>query len=88
MGIALGLGIVGSAEMSAAGLLSVLGPCHYIAVDVLRLAGFQACVLVWLGYLFFPKREPRFAGKILQRSELVSWDLELQRLELRRIVQR
>ncbi len=80
VGIALGLGILGCAELAAAPLLAALGAHRYAVVDVLRLATFHACVLVWLGYLVFPRREARFVGEPLQRSELEFWDQELQRM--------
>lgn len=80
VGIAIGLGIVGCAELSASGLLSVLGARQYVAIDVLRMAAFHVCVLVWLGYLIFSERGPKFAGAPLQASDLESWDEELQRM--------
>ena len=80
VGIAVGLGIVGSVELSAAGLLSVFGPHRYALLDVVRLSGFHACVLVWLGYAVLPKREAKFSGALRQPSELELWDLELQRM--------
>ena len=80
VGIAVGLGIVGSVELSTAGLFSVFGPHRYALLDVARLSGFHACVLVWLGYAVFPKREAKFLGELRQPAELQSWDLELQRM--------
>jgi hypothetical protein len=80
VGIALGLGINGCVELSASGLISAFGPHRYPAIDVARLAAFHLCVLIWLGYLIFPEREPKFAGKPLRESELELWDQELQRM--------
>jgi hypothetical protein len=80
VGIAIGLGIVGCAELSASGLLSVLGARRYVAIDVLRMAAFHACVLVWLAYLVLPERRPKFAGKPLKTAELDSWDQELRKM--------
>jgi hypothetical protein len=80
VGIAVGLGIAGSVELSAAGLLSVFGPHRYALLDVVRLSGFHACVLVWLGYACFPTREANFVGALRHPSELESWDLELKRM--------
>jgi hypothetical protein len=80
VGIALGFGILGCVELSAAALLSVFGTHGYAAIDAVRLAAFHVCVLVWLCYLVFPEREPKFAGKSLQKSELELWDQELQRM--------
>jgi hypothetical protein len=80
VGIAVGFGILGCIELAAAALLSVLGDRGYIAIDVLRLAAFQVSVLIWLLYLIFPEREPKFTGKGFQKSELELWDQELQRM--------
>lgn len=79
VGIAVGLGIMGCVELSTASLLSVFTN-SYLVIDVVRMAGFHVCVLVWLGYIIFPGREPKFEGKALQESELGSWDQELQRM--------
>ena len=80
VGIAVGFGILGCVELSAAALLSAFGAGRYAAIDAVRLAAFHVCVLVWLGYLVFPEREPTFAGKTLQKSELELWNQELQRM--------
>jgi hypothetical protein len=80
VGIAVGLGMEGCVELSAAGLFSVFGPRYYVAIDLLRLATFHVCVLVWLGYLLFPKREAEFIGAPMQKSDLEFWDEELQRM--------
>jgi hypothetical protein len=79
VGIAVGLGIMGCVELSTAPLLSIFTH-SYVVIDVVRMAGFHVCVLVWLGYIIFPGREPKFEGKVLQESELESWDQELQRM--------
>jgi hypothetical protein len=81
-GIALGLGILGCVELSTAPLFSVFAH-RYVFIDVVRMAGFQVCVLVWLGYLIFPERGPKFKGKPPQESELESWNVELQRMAQR-----
>ena len=83
VGIALGLGLVGCVELSAAGLLAVLGRHHYAAVDVMRLTAFHISVLIWLIYLLFPEEPPKIAGGPLQASELESWDQELQKMARR-----
>jgi len=80
VGIALGLGIVGCVELSTAPLFSVFGAHRYALIDVVRGAGFHVGVLVWLGYLVLPERQPRFAGEPPQTSDLESWDQELQRI--------
>jgi hypothetical protein len=78
-GIALGLGILGCVELSAAPLFSTF-PHRYVVIDVVRMTGFHICVLVWLAYLIFPDRGPKFGGRAPQESDLESWDKELQRM--------
>ncbi len=80
VGIAVGFGILGCVELAAAALLPAFGPRGYAAIDVARLTAFHVCVLIWLCYLIFPEREPRFTGRLLQKSELELWDQELQRM--------
>jgi hypothetical protein len=80
VGIAVGLGILGCAELSASGLLSLLGSRRYVSIDALRMAAFHACVLVWLAYLVLPERRPRFAGEPTKTADLDYWDQELQKM--------
>ena len=80
VGIALGLGILGCVELSAAPLFAVFHVHRYALIDDVRMAGFHVCVLVWLGYLIFPERGPTFAGGPLQTSDLESWNHELQKM--------
>ena len=79
VGIAVGLGIVGCVELSAAPLFSVFSH-RYVLIDVIRMSGFHVCVLVWLFYLLLPERGPKLAGEPLQTANLESWDQELQRM--------
>jgi hypothetical protein len=80
VGIALGLGILGSTELAAAPLLAAFGSHRYALIDLIRMAGFHACVLVWLGYLIFPEQRPKFKGMPPQESDLESWNEELQKI--------
>ena len=78
-GIALGLGILGCAELSTAPLFAVF--IHrYVPIDEVRMAGFHVCVLVWLGCLIFAEQGPKFKGMPPQESELDSWNEELQKM--------
>lgn len=79
VGIALGLGITACVELSTAPLFSVFTH-RYLVIDLVRMAGFHVCVLVWLGYLIFPDRSPTFAGTPLKTSDLESWEQELQKM--------
>ena len=55
-GIALGFGIAGTAEMGASALISAFASVRYVVVDLIRMAGFQMCVLVWIAYTFRYKK--------------------------------
>ena len=79
-GIALGLGILASIELSGAGLRGAFGRSGFIAVDVLQMAGFHVCVLIWLAYLLLPERTPSFTGRSLLETDLELWDQQLQRM--------
>jgi len=79
-GIALGFGILASIELAGVGLRGAFGKSGYITVDLVQMAGFHVCVLIWLVYLFLPERNPAFTGRGLPESELALWDQELQRM--------
>lgn len=79
VGIALGLGILGCVELSAAPLFSVF-PHRYALIDVMRMTGFHVCVLIWLGYLVFPEKQTKFAGQPPRASDLESWDQEMRKM--------
>ena len=80
-GIALGFGVLAAVEVAASPLMAQWGKGAYISVDLIRMAAFHICVLVWLAYLVLPERSPRFSG--VQVS-----DLEVRIEELQRMVQR
>jgi hypothetical protein len=80
MGIVLGFGILSSAELGATPLMSILGRHGIFSMDLVRMAAFHVCVLVWLVYVFRRDRPPRLTGEGLQQSDLEFWDQELQRI--------
>ncbi len=79
-GIALGLGIFASAEISGSALYSVLGRPGYISIDFIRMGAFHVCVLIWLIYLFLPERAPSRTGEHLPEPDLEFWNQELERM--------
>ncbi|MBV9615748.1 MAG: hypothetical protein JO031_09850 [Ktedonobacteraceae bacterium] len=79
-GIALGFGVLASAEMAASSLLSLLGRPGYVKVDLVRMAAFHMCVLVWLFYIFFPPKAPIMRGTGLKKLELETWGQKLGRM--------
>lgn len=79
-GIALGFGILACVELIGTGVRGAFGGSAFIAVDLLQMAGFHVCVLIWLAYLFLPERTPAFTGRGLAESDMEIWDQQLQRM--------
>jgi hypothetical protein len=79
----LGFGVFASVELATAALRVEYGKSGDIVIDLISMAAYQVCVLVWLVYFFLPERLPALTGTGLQTSELESWDQELERLAQR-----
>jgi|SRR5215469_6767197 len=79
-GVALGFGVYASAEIAASSLLSLLGRPGLVKVDLVRLAAYHMCVLVWLVYIFFRPEAAASPAKGLKKLELESWDHQLERM--------
>src|SRR5437763_10590296 len=79
VGIVLGFGISSSVEMIASTLISG-SRASYINIDYLRMAAFHACVLVWLVYTLRPERNLEFVESGFKKSDLESWNQDLQRM--------
>lgn len=78
-GIALGLGISAAADLGASALMSRVANLTSGTVDMIRMAGFNICVVVWIGYIL--RRE--------QPCELREHDLPILDVrELLRMTQR
>jgi hypothetical protein len=80
-GIALGFGISAAAELGASALLSELGRSGYLSMDLIRMASFHICVVVWLVYVLLPEKPKSLETSTEQLSEI-----ELRMQELQRIV--
>jgi prepilin signal peptidase PulO-like enzyme (type II secretory pathway) len=71
-GIALGLGIVATAELIALTIQSEFGPG---AIDILNLArtgAFDVSLLTWIGYILAP--EPSLNIALPEKSQLEEWN--------------
>ena len=79
-GLVLGFGINSSVEMAAMGLMSAIGSRGYLAMDLVRMAGFHVCVLIWMIYVFRPEKSAQVVGQGLPTVDLEFWNEELQRL--------
>lgn len=79
-GIALGLGISAAADIGASALMSQVSNLTSGAVDVIRMAGFQICVLVWLAYILRREKPRPPSGKELPLSDVEAHLRELERM--------
>lgn len=79
-GIVLGLGIDATVEIVSSTALSTFGARGFITVDLLRMAAFHACVVIWLIYAFVPERVAQSEGAALERAEIEEWAEQLRRM--------
>jgi len=79
-GIALGFGVVSSAEVGATSLISALGHHGMVPADIVRTGAFLGCTIVWLIYILLPEAKPRVSGQGLQQSEIELWDQSLREI--------
>lgn len=79
-GIALGYGVYASIALIGAALRSEIGRNGLVWGDIIQMAGFHVCVVVWLIYIFLPDRPRGFTGGTLQKPDLESWNQELQHM--------
>jgi hypothetical protein len=79
-GFVLGFGINSGIVIAAMAVMSAIGPRSYVATDLIRMAGFHVCVLIWLVYGFRPEMPVQIAGQKLPKMNLELWNEELKRL--------
>ena len=79
-GIALGLGVFASVELATSAIWLRLGVFGNPVVNLITMATYYCCVLIWVLYLMAPEWEPRAAVKKLPEYDLEIWNRELQRL--------
>jgi hypothetical protein len=79
-GIALGLGIFASVELATSAIWLHLGAFGNPVVNLLTMATYNCCVLIWTFYLMAPERVPRYPSKTLPEYDLEIWNQELRRL--------
>jgi len=77
-GIVLGYGVYASIALVGAALRAGFGRRALIPVDVVQMAGFHVCVVIWLVYVFLPEpnKEPLVD---LRKSDINAWDHEAQK---------
>jgi hypothetical protein len=71
-GIALGLGIVATAELIALTIQSEFGPGAIDILNLVRTGAFDVSLLTWIGYILAP--EPSFTIALPERSQLEEWN--------------
>jgi hypothetical protein len=78
-GIALGFGILASVDLANSAIRSQIAVGSYL-LDILGMAAYHVCVLIWIFYLAAPERVTHRIPKQLPEDELGLWNEELQRL--------
>jgi len=83
-GVALGLGILASADLAAFAVRSQIEPVtrnlSENILDVVSQGTALSSVLIWIAYLFMPERGPQGIVKTLPQHDLETWNQELERL--------
>jgi hypothetical protein len=79
-GIALGFGLFASLEVGTTALRANIAESGDIWIDVLQMIGYHISTLVWLVYVIWVPRSVRFDATGIQKSDLETWDQELQRM--------
>jgi len=78
-GIAFGLGIFASVDLATESLRVWAGPWAGYTYDLVTMATYHSCVVIWLVYLLAPEIARRRV-KELPENNLEQWNAELQRL--------
>jgi hypothetical protein len=72
-GIALGLGLFATVELTAVTLRPQVGAQAWEILNVIRIVAFNTSLLVWLGYLLAPEQAASTA-EIPKRAQLEQWN--------------
>jgi hypothetical protein len=85
-GIAVGLGIFATVDLATAAILmesTNIAPAQrsqlQLKMDMIGMAGYLLCVLIWLAYALLPEKAPQ-VKETIPEHDLESWNDELQRL--------
>jgi len=79
-GIALGLGSYASVQLAISAVLLYLGSGRSPIVNLLSMATYHCCLVVWMFYMLTPERKPSISVMKLPAHDLDMWNRELQRL--------
>ncbi len=78
--MALGLGVLCSLELATTAIRSQVGVSAHLTLDLVDMATYHCCVLIWLYYLLTPERRPPSSPDNFPDSDLESWNSELESL--------
>lgn len=78
-GIGLGLGLFVAVELITVTILGKMGNPAQDALNVVRILGFNASLLIWIGYLLSPERAAS-KTELPQRSQLEQWNQAVMEL--------
>jgi hypothetical protein len=78
-GIAVGLGILATADLAIFALRAELAESWTPLLNTVTAGSYLACVLVWMGYLLAPERQPALLSSV-SAKDLKDWNSELQQL--------
>jgi hypothetical protein len=80
-GIAVGFGVVACEHMAAWAIMAsgaMLDKRHLL--DLLNMATYHLCVLIWCYYLLVPQKKATTSAVALPENNLAMWNRELERL--------
>ncbi len=79
-GIAIGLGVFSTAELAVSAARLYVTPPSPHFFDLITMAVYHCCVLVWIGYLLMPEPAPGASSGQLPEHNLQAWSEELERM--------
>jgi hypothetical protein len=79
-GVALGLGIACSVDLATTAIQSQLGSSWAVPLEIIDMAAYHCCVVIWLVYLLIPERTPAYTLGKIPESDLNVWNQELEHL--------
>jgi hypothetical protein len=80
IGIALGVGIFASVELATSAIWLHLGAFGNTTINLLTMATYHCCVLIWIFYLWSPEPKALYSSTGLPVYDLEMWNKELRRL--------
>jgi hypothetical protein len=79
-GIAFGFGVFAAVNLATSAFRAGLGRNGNLTISIIQMAGYHACVLIWLIYLWLPEQKPPLTGWGLQKANLEAWNEQLQKI--------